>query len=106
MYVIPQLVGYNFQTVEMPKLRVRNIGETKDLQQWASAVSNLMSQNGITNDLETEQFLRNIFDLPYKQGDKQTPEANSKPTSAGKAEPNVAQQDAGNMPKPTDNAQP
>lgn len=73
LYVIPYLVGYNFPTDRFPRLRARNIGETKDLQQWASAIANLMAQNAITPDIETEQWVRQIIDAPLKRGGVQTP---------------------------------
>jgi hypothetical protein len=73
LYCIPYLVGYNFQTDRFPRLRVRNIGETKDLQQWASAISNLAAQQVITPDIETEQWVRTIIDAPLKVGNAQTP---------------------------------
>jgi Protein of unknown function (DUF935) len=73
LYLIPYLVGYNFPTDHFPKLRARNLGETKDLQQWAAAISNLIAQNAITPDIETEQWVRTIVDAPFKRGGKQTP---------------------------------
>jgi hypothetical protein len=73
LYCIPYLVGYNFDTDRFPRLRARNLGETKDLQQWASAISNLLAQNAITPDIETEQWVRTIIDAPLKVGGKQTP---------------------------------
>lgn len=82
MYLIPQIVSYNFDTANYPRLRVRNIGETKDLQMFASAMANLASQNLITVDLELEQWIREVVDAPYKKGNKQTPEANSSGFSA------------------------
>lgn len=66
LYLVPKLVGYNFNTSEFPKMRVRNIGETKDIQMWASALSNLFSQDALTPDMETEQYLREQLDMPYK----------------------------------------
>lgn len=66
LYLIPKLVGYNFNTNEFPHMRVRNIGETKDLQQWAAAVSNLASQEMITPDMDTENYIREEIDFPYK----------------------------------------
>lgn len=73
LYCIPYLVGYNFPTDRFPKLRCRNIGETKDLQQWASGVANLAARNLITPDYETEQWIRTIIDAPLKRGGVQTP---------------------------------
>ena len=77
LYLIPQLVAYNFDTDKFPRLRARNVGEAKDLQQWASGLANLAAQNLITLDLETEQWVREIADMPAKMGGKQTPEANA-----------------------------
>jgi hypothetical protein len=79
LYVIPQLVAYNFETDMFPQLRVRNIGETRDLQQWAAALANLSARNLITLDLDTEQWVRSKIDAPLKLGEKQTPEANVPP---------------------------
>jgi hypothetical protein len=69
-YLIPNLVAYNFPTDQFPQMKVRNIGEVKDLQQWATAMANLVQQGLITMDLETEQFIRNIVDMPNKIGDR------------------------------------
>jgi hypothetical protein len=77
LYLIPQLVAYNFDTDKFPRLRARNIGEVKELQQWASGLANLASQNLITLDFETENWVREIADMPAKLGGKQTPENNS-----------------------------
>jgi len=77
LYVIPQLVAYNFNTDSFPQMKVRNIGETKDLQQWAAALANLAAQNLITLDIDTENWVRSKIDSPLKLGGKQTPEANA-----------------------------
>lgn len=69
LYCVPYLIGYNFNSVKFPKLRARNIGETKDLQQWASAVANLMAQKLINYTPETEVWVRNIIDAPLKPGE-------------------------------------
>lgn len=66
MYLIPELVVYNFPTTNFPKLCVKNLGETKDLQMLASAYGNLLSQGGLTTDLATENFFRRAFDMPLK----------------------------------------
>lgn len=46
-------------------MRVRNVGETKDLQMWASAHSNLFSQEILTKTFETEEWYRENLDMPY-----------------------------------------
>lgn len=66
MYVIPQLVAYNYKTDRFPKLRVRNIGEAKDLQMWAAAMANLKKAGLIVIDDETEQWMRKQVDAPRR----------------------------------------
>lgn len=66
MYLIPELVVWNFPTNNFPKLKVRNIGETADLQKFGSALANVMAQGGITTDRETENWVRKVFDMPVK----------------------------------------
>ncbi len=65
LYCIPKLVGYNFATSEFPQMRVRNVGETKDLQMWASAHANLIHEGAITIDDNTEDWYRDNLDMPY-----------------------------------------
>lgn len=67
-FVVPELVVYNYKTTNFPKFKARNIGETKDLQQLASALANLFAQEAITRDLPTEQWLRKVLDMPRKTG--------------------------------------
>ena len=72
MYLIPKLVAYNYDTTEFPSIQVRNIGESKDLQLWASAVANLIAKRAITVDMETEQWIRKTIDAPsFKGNDKE-----------------------------------
>jgi hypothetical protein len=99
LYLIPKLVAYNYDTAEFPKLRVRNIGEIKELQMWASALSNLISQNAVTVDYEFEQWVREQIDAPLKKGGKQTPENNS---GAIKGGVNTEKDQRGNIGKATD----
>jgi len=66
LYLIPQLHAYNFLTTKMPRMQVRNIGEVKDFQMWSAGIRNLMTSNGITPDMSTEQFLRKVADMPAK----------------------------------------
>jgi Protein of unknown function (DUF935) len=68
MYIIPELVVWNYPTKNFPQLKVRNIGETRDLQMLASGLANLVAQEAITMDLPTEQWVRKVFDMPAKQG--------------------------------------
>ena len=70
LYLIPRLVSYNFATDKFPKLRVRNIGEGRDMQMWASAMANLIAQDAITVDLATEQWIREQIDAPRKLGER------------------------------------
>ena len=66
LYLIPQLHAYNFMTTKIPQMQVRNIGEVKDFQMWSAGIRNLMTSNGITPDMSTEQFLRQVADMPAK----------------------------------------
>jgi hypothetical protein len=69
MYLIPELVVWNYKTNSFPQLKVRNIGEMRDLQMLGSALGNLFSQDALTTDLPTENWVRRVFDMPAKQLD-------------------------------------
>lgn len=78
MYVIPQLIAYNFKSDKFPELKVKNIGETKDLQMWAAAIANLINKGGIQVDDDFEQWVRAQVDAPkrtspYKEKQEQQP---------------------------------
>lgn len=101
MYIIPNLVSYNFKVTRFPNLSVRNIGETKDLQAWASAMSNLIKNNAIMVDDETEQWIRKVVQAPQRTTPYVAPEPKGKQPPQNK---NGNQPDAGNIPKATDQA--
>lgn len=85
LYLIPKLVGYNYSTSEFPQMKVRNIGETKDLQMWASAHANLITSGAITVDKDTEDWYRENMDMPYLLGERPVmpvPSSNGKGTVA------------------------
>jgi phage gp29-like protein len=65
--LVPELVVYNYKTTNFPQLKVRNIGETRDIQMLAAALANLIAQGGLTMDLPTEQWIRRTLDMPAKQ---------------------------------------
>lgn len=69
-YLIPYIVGYNFDTDRFPKLHVRNIGESREQQQLAAALGNLFAQNILTPDMPTEQHFRKVFQIPRKLEDR------------------------------------
>lgn len=97
LYCVPYLVGYNFQTDKFPKLRARNLGETKDLQQWASAMANLKAQGLVNYTPETEEWVRGVIDAPLTPG---TPQITQAPPKG-----NVTEQNDGNQGAATDNAE-
>lgn len=66
MYLIPELVVWNFPTNNFPKLRVRNIGETRDLQMLGSALAGMLHEGGFQMDDPLENYFRTLFDLPMK----------------------------------------
>jgi hypothetical protein len=67
MYLIPELVVWNYPTKDFPQLKCRNIGEVKDLQALGSALAALVAQDAITMDDPTEDWIRETFDMPKKQ---------------------------------------
>jgi hypothetical protein len=66
MYVIPELVVWNYPTKNFPQLKVRNIGETRDLQMLGAAIANLVAQGALVMDDPTEAWVRHVFDMPQK----------------------------------------
>lgn len=64
MYVVPNLVAYNFKTDRFPQLKCRGVGEVKDMQMFASALRNLADTDLISLDEATEQWVRAQFDMP------------------------------------------
>lgn len=70
LYLVPKLVGYNYDTAEFPRMRVRNIGETKDLQNWASAHASLLNQAVFSLNLDTENWYRDQMDMPLISEDE------------------------------------
>lgn len=109
MYVIPELVVYNYKTTSFPKIKVRNIGETADLQKLGSALSSLFAQGAIVPDDPTENWVRNLFDMPAKdpstaRDPQQTAtDPNATPTTpqkGGTKGGNGNGNGSGNVPKP------
>jgi hypothetical protein len=70
LYLVPLVVGFNFDTDRFPLVKARNIGDTRDQQQLAAGLANLFAQEVITPDLETENWARRAFDMPRKIGDR------------------------------------
>lgn len=68
LYLIPNLVSYNFDTDQFPRLKVRNVGETRDLQMFAAALKNLKDSNLISVDEPTENWIREMMDMPQYTG--------------------------------------
>lgn len=69
LYIIPQLVAYNFRDAPFPQMKVRNVGEAKDLQMWSSAMRNLIDVGAISVDEQTEAWVRNQMDMPKLQSE-------------------------------------
>lgn len=65
-FLIPNLVAYNFPTDQFPLLKVRGVGETKDLQMWAAAMRNLIQAEALQIDDATEQWIREQMDMPTR----------------------------------------
>jgi Protein of unknown function (DUF935) len=100
MYLIPELVVWNYPTKNFPKLKVRNIGETRDLQMLGSAIANLYAQGAITPDTETENWVRSVFDMPSTTA---TPVPKAKTKANGQGNPaNVPAPAKGNVSQQSD----
>lgn len=70
LYLVPFIVGFNFDTDRFPLVRARNIGDTRDQQQLAAALANMFAQEVLTPDLDTENWARRVFDMPRKIGER------------------------------------
>jgi len=84
-YLMPQLIDYNFDRVDMPKLRVRRIGESADWRTLSFAVRNLIGANVIRPDDKLEDHLREELDLP--RADPETARMVKTPQSPGGNQP-------------------
>jgi len=88
LYLVPKLVGYNFQTTEFPQMRVRNVGETKDLQMFASAHANLITSGALSINLDSENWYRESLDMPYiSEEEREAVKAALAAIQSAKAEP-------------------
>lgn len=63
-YAIPQLIGYNFERVGVPRLRATNIGSKADLRTLSFALRNFIGAKVVTPDDRLEMYIRDISDLP------------------------------------------
>lgn len=68
-HLIPQMVAWNFPTGRFPQMRVKSIGEVKDLQAWSSALSNLAAAKILTPTPELEKWARKTVDAPVTEVD-------------------------------------
>lgn len=64
LYVIPDLMKYNFDRAKQPRLRARRIGESADWRTLSFAIRNLIGANVIKPDDELERWIRDEMDLP------------------------------------------
>jgi hypothetical protein len=69
MYLVPNMVAYNFPTDRFPKLNVRGVGEVKDMQMWSAMMRNLVDVGAISLDEPTEQYIRAQADMPQFTGE-------------------------------------
>lgn len=64
LYLIPDMVKYNFDRGDYPKLRVRQIGEQADQRVISFSLRNLIGAGVIRPDDRLEEYIRDVFDLP------------------------------------------
>jgi hypothetical protein len=102
MYTIPRLTAYNFPTNRFPQMMAKNIGESKENQQWSSMIKNLLESQGITPDMPLEQHLRKVADLPKKTEPRPEPIDNNEPADGDIKKTTSPNGGAGNLPKGSD----
>ncbi len=68
-YMIPQLIDFNFETDEYPKLRVRRIGDMQDRRQLSFILRNLVGAKVIVPDEKLEVWARQEIDAPMPDPD-------------------------------------
>lgn len=66
-HFVPYLIGYNFDSDKFPTIKVRNIGELADIQKLSTALANLATSNVLQLDDETEQHVRDLFEIPRRR---------------------------------------
>ena len=64
LHLIPELMKYNFDRVEVPKLMARRIGEQQDWRTFSFALRNLIGAGVIRPDDPLEAYVREEMDLP------------------------------------------
>ena len=65
MYLIEDIVKYNYDNItEMPKLKVRQIGEQADNRTMSFTVRNMVGAGIIRPDDVLENYIRELLDLP------------------------------------------
>lgn len=64
-YAIPQLVDYNFNVKEYPKLQAADMG-VRDIGTWTKAVTDVMNAGALMKDEEIEKEIRRVLALPLK----------------------------------------
>lgn len=85
-WAVPELVRYNFDVTQFPKLKVRRIGDTTDMRALSVAIRNLVESKVVTPDPDLESWIRQYLDFPMapKEALAQTVQDRiTKPASAG-----------------------
>jgi hypothetical protein len=88
LYLIPQLVKYNFTRGNAPRLRARRIGEQGDWRTMSFAIRNLVGAGVIRPDDPLEAWIRDEMDLP--KADPTTTRETATPQAPGGAKPGPA----------------
>lgn len=63
-YLIPQMVAYNFPSVTAYPRLVHSKLDTRNVQEWASAVNTLINGRALTPGPDVERAARMLLDLP------------------------------------------
>lgn len=99
LYSFPRLTAFNYAGAEVPKLKVRRIGESADWRTLSFALRNLIGAGVVVPDDRLEETMRDEMDLP--EADPDTSRVVATPQSGpGSGGPNNSGP-AGARPTPT-----
>ena len=91
-YIIPQIVGPNWDIEDYPELKVRRLGDTKEARTISFALRNAIGANLVRVDDDLEDWFRDLMDAPKHNPStyRPPPPKNGASPAGGTAEPTQA----------------